>query len=152
MSGAGRLAALLLGAWLASATPALALERAESASAEQNYVLFCGGCHGVAGTGVARKVPALNRTVGRFLRADGGRELLLRFPGVVNSALSDAALAEVMNYCVGRFASDARPVDFRPYSAAEVHAARNDPLVNVQRSRRELLQRLGLPADEAGEY
>lgn len=152
MTVPGRLVVPLLGAWFASAAPAVALERAESASAEQNYVLFCGGCHGVAGTGVAHKVPALNRTVGRFLRADGGREVLLRFPGVVNSALSDAALAEVMNYCVTRFAAEARPADFRPYSAAEIHAARGNPLLNVQRSRRELLQRLGLAADEAGDY
>jgi len=152
MNGPARLAVPLLGAWFASAAPTAALERAESASAEQNYVLFCGGCHGVAGTGVAHKVPALNRSVGRFLRVDGGREVLLRFPGVVNSALSDAALAEVMNYCVTRFAAEARPADFRPYSAAEIHAARNNPLLNVQRSRRELLQRLGLPADEAGDY
>ena len=142
----------LLGVALAAVPAARALERPESADVRQNYLLFCGGCHGVAGSGVPHKVPALNRTLGRFLRADGGRELLLHFPGVVNSALSDAALADVMNWCVARFASAERPVDFVPYSAAEVHAARSKPLLNIQRSRRELMQRLGLPADEASDY
>ena len=59
-------------------------------------MLFWGGCDGVDGRGVAHRVPPLSGALGRFLRVDGGRELLLRFPGVANSALSDAGLAAVM--------------------------------------------------------
>jgi cytochrome c553 len=149
---AHRALASALGALLAAAPVADALERPESSNVEQNYVLFCGGCHGVEGNGVPHKVPPLKGALGLFLRADGGRELLLRFPGVVNSALSDAALADVMNWCVTRFAGPERPADLRPYSPAEVRAARVSPLLNIQRSRSELMRRLGLPAREAADY
>ncbi len=148
-----RAASAVLGfALLAAAPVAGAIERPESSNVEQNYVLFCGGCHGVAGNGVPHRVPALNVTVGRFLRADGGRELLLRFPGVANSQLSDAALAEVMNLCVARFGGAERPANLRPYTAAEVHAARQSPALNIRASRAALMRRLGLPADEAADY
>jgi hypothetical protein len=146
-----RAVAPLIAALLAAA-PAAALERPESSNVEQNYVLFCGGCHGVAGSGVPHRVPALNVTLGRFLRVDGGRELLLRFPGVVNSQLSDAALADVMNLCVVRFAGADRPADLRPYTAAEIHAARQSPLLNIRASRADLMRRLGLPAGESADY
>lgn len=149
---AGRLRAGVLAALLAAAPATGALERPESADVEQNYVLFCGGCHGVEGGGVPHRVPPLAGALGAFLRADGGRELLLRFPGVVNSALSDAALADVMNWCVAKFAGPDRPAELRPYSAAEVRAARLNPLLNVQRSRRELMLRLGLPARATPDY
>jgi len=145
-------AAALVVATLTASSVAGALERPESANVEQNYVLFCGGCHGVGGNGVAHRVPALNVTIARFLRADGGRELLLRFPGVANSQLSDAALAEVMNLCVARFGGADRPQGLRPYTAEEVHAARQSPLLNIRASRVELMRRLGLPADEAADY
>jgi len=115
-------------------------------------VLFCGGCHGVAGAGVTHRVPALSVTIARFLRADGGRELLLRFPGVTNSQLSDRALADVMNLCVARFGGADPPPGLRPYTAEEVHAARLSPLLNIKRSRAQLMLRLGLPPDEAAGY
>jgi cytochrome c553 len=142
----------VVGALLAAAPIADALERPESSNVEQNYVLFCGGCHGVDGTGVPHRVPPLKGTLGLFLRADGGRELLLRFPGVVNSQLSDAALAAVMNWCVARFAAADTPADLRPYSSDEVRAARASPVLNIQRSRSELMQKLGLPARDAVAY
>ncbi|MBS0374125.1 MAG: cytochrome C [Proteobacteria bacterium] len=140
------------GLLLATAFPAAALDRPESADVAQNYVLFCGGCHGLDGAGVRHRVPALRDTVGRFLRADGGRELLLRFPGVTNSQLSDAGLAAVMNWCVARFGGDDRSAAPAPYTAAEVRAARSEPLLNVRVSRAAFMRRAGVPADEAGEY
>lgn len=152
MSWARHAVAPVAAALLAAAPWAGALERPESSNAEQNYLLFCGGCHGVAGTGVPHRVPALSVTVRRFLRAEGGRELLLRFPGVANSQLSDRALAEVMNLCVTRFAGADRPADLRPYSADEVHAARQSPFLNIKRSRAELMRRAGLPPEEAADY
>jgi hypothetical protein len=139
-------------ALLSAAPVAGALERPVSSNVEQNYLLFCGGCHGVAGGGVPHRVPALKDTLGRFLRADGGRELLLRFPGVLNSQLSDAALAQVMNWCVATFAGPESPTELRPYSADEVRSARALPPLNTHRSRSELLRRTGLPGGEAADY
>lgn len=142
----------VLGAWLAALPTAGALERPESSNVEQNYLLFCAGCHRVEGTGVAGRVPPLRGALGRFLRVEGGRELLLRFPGVANSALSDAALADVMNWCLATFAGPERPADLLPYTAAEVRAARASPLLNIQRSRAELMNKLGLPPGAAAAY
>ena len=152
MSGVRRRLVAALGASLAAAPAAGALERPESSNVGQNYLLFCGGCHGVDGRGVTHRVPPLNGALGRFLRVDGGRELLLRFPGVANSALSDAGLAAVMNWCLATFAGPERPADLVPYSAAEVHAARTSPALNIQRSRAELMHRLGLPDEAAAGY
>lgn len=150
---ARRFAVALGAAFSFAVPPAAALERPESAtSPEQNYVLFCGGCHGVAGDGVARRVPALKDTLGRFLRVDGGRELLLYFPGVANSQLTDTALAAVMNWCIERFAGADRPAGLRPYTASEVREARANPQLNIQRSRREIMVRAGVPADAAATY
>jgi mono/diheme cytochrome c family protein len=152
VSRARPLVGVALGAWLAAVPHASALERPESSNVAQNYLLFCGGCHGADGRGVAHRVPPLNGALGRFLRVDGGRELLLRFPGVANSALSDAALAEVMNWCLATFAGPERPAALAPYSAADVRAARASPALNIRRSRAELMRRLGLPDDEAAAY
>jgi mono/diheme cytochrome c family protein len=140
--------ALALAALLAAAPRAVALERPESSNVEQNFLLFCGGCHGLEGRGVPHKVPALKDTMPRFLRAEGGRELLLHFPGVSNSQLSDAGLAAVMNWCVARFGGPDVPPGLSPYTAAEVRAARDHPVLNVQLSRRELMRRLGVPEEE----
>ncbi|MBS0393006.1 MAG: cytochrome c [Proteobacteria bacterium] len=125
-----------------------ALERPESSDVRQNYVLFCGGCHGQAGTGVRHRVPALRETMPRFLSAQGGRELLLHFPGVANSQLSDHALANVMNWCVGEFAPEAASAT-QPYTAAEVHAARATPTLNIQRQRAEFMRAAGIPPGES---
>ncbi len=141
--------ALVLAA-LAGAPAASALERPESSDVRQNYVLFCGGCHGLAGTGVHHRVPALRETLPRFLRAQGGRELLLHFPGVTNSQLSDRALADVMNWCLTEFAADAASAA-RPYTAEEVRAARATPTLGIQRQRAEFMRAAGIPP-EASDY
>ncbi len=151
MNAAPRLAASLV---LALATAHVAaLERPESTNTAQNYLLFCGGCHGDGGHGVPHKVPALNGAIGRFLTVDGGREFLLRVPGVANSQLSDAALTAVMNLCIDKFADSGRGTNFRPYSVAEVTAARRQPLLAVSQARRVLLRKAGVAESElAADY
>jgi hypothetical protein len=135
------------------ATPVVALERPESKDVAQNYLLFCGGCHGDAGRGVPHKVPVLNGSMGRYLKVEGGREFLLRVPGVANSQLSDGALTDVMNLCIHKFADDGRGTDFKPYTVAEVTAARRHPLLAVSRMRRELLLKAGVSETElSGDY
>jgi hypothetical protein len=147
----------LLAALLAAAlmpVGASALERPESASnVAQNYLLFCGGCHGDAGTGVPHKVPALAGKVGRFLRVEGGREFLLRVPGVANSQLSPGAVAAVMNLCLEKFTSPLERSGVAPYTAGEVQQARRQPMISVERTRQVLLTRAGVSAAEiAADY
>ncbi len=122
-----------------------ALERPESATnVAQNYVLFCGGCHGDAGRGVPHKVPALAGKIGRYLHVDGGREFLIRVPGVANSQLSDAAAAAVMNLCLEKFTAPAERAGIAPYTAADIAAARRQPMLEVERVRHALLAQAGV--------
>ena len=100
-----------------------------------NYMLQCQGCHGAEGRGAPGAVPSLEG-VGRFLRVPGGREYLVRVPGSSQSALTDAELAEVLNWIVGEF----DPGDFVPYAADEVARVRRPPLDDVDGVRRELLR------------
>ena len=127
---------LLVAAHLACATGA----RAGSPSLD--YALNCQGCHRADGTGTAGSVPALAGSVGTFLRVPGGREFLVRVPGVAQAALDDAALADVLNWILERFGRDDLPQGFVPYAAAEVGRLRHQPLTNVQRVRRELIDAL----------
>ena len=136
------------GAALATVTAvapvARALERPESGDVAQNYVLFCAGCHGLDGAGAAGHVPPLRESFARLLSVPGGREFLLRVPGVSNSALSDAALAAVMNWCVRRFAGEQVAARQPLYTPAELAAARREPLLAMRRTRSGLLARAGV--------
>ena len=122
---------------------AIALALCFSASAARaetprvNYMLQCQGCHGAEGRGAPGTVPSLEG-VGRFLGVPGGREYLVRVPGSSQSALSDAELAEVLNWMVREF----DPRDFVPYGAEEVARVRRPPLDDVDGVRRELLRRI----------
>ena len=77
--------------------------------------------------------------VGRFLNTTAGREYLVRVPGSAVSALSDADLAEVLNWIVLEFARDSVTQPFQPYTAEEVGSLRQNPLYEVEQYRTELL-------------
>jgi mono/diheme cytochrome c family protein len=111
----------------------------------QNWTLNCQGCHRIDGSGDVRTAPSLAGIVAQFLRVPGGREYLARVPGVATSPLSDADLAEVMNWMLWRFDAQHLPADFTPYSAAEIHTLRAAPLrLEANQRRTELLDRLEL--------
>ena len=114
----------------------------------QNWTLNCQGCH-VNGTGSAATAPRLAGTVARFVSVPGGREYLGRVPGVATSPLSDADLAEVMNWMLWRFDKEHLPARFRPFSAAEIGALRTQPLrLEASQMRAQLLHKaneLGTP-------
>ena len=127
-----RVAALIVA--LCGAGPALA------GSPAVDYALNCQGCHLDDGSGTPGSVPPLAGSVGRFTRVPGGREFIVRVPGVATSALDDASLAAVLNWMLERFGKPDVPADFRPYAAAEVGTLRQKPLTNVDRVRAELLR------------
>ena len=111
-----------------------------AASPAVDYALNCQGCHLEDGAGTPGSVPPLAGSVGRFLHVSGGREYLVRVPGVAQAPLDDAALAAVLNWMLHRFGAPQVPADFRPYTADEVRALRNAPLTNVDRVRADLLR------------
>jgi len=111
-----------------------------AASPAFDYALHCRGCHLEDGSGTPGSVPALAGSVGRFVRVPGGREYLLRVPGVAQSALDDAALAALLNWMLHRFSAAELPPDFVPYTAEEVGRGRRNPLTDVEGARRTLVE------------
>ena len=127
---------LLIAVWVAA--PAFATEAAQAA-----YMLNCQGCHLEDGRGYpARQVPSFRGQLGKYLRVPGGREFLVRVPGSAQTGLSDAQLAQVLNWMLRTFSPEQLPSDFSAYSASEVHPLRQQPLVNVTQVRRALLARV----------
>jgi len=104
-----------------------------------DYAVTCQGCHRADGGGTPGTVPALAGSVGKFLRVPGGREFLVRVPGVAQAPLDDAALAAVLNWMLERFGQDDVPKAFVPYAAEEVSRLRRRQLTDVQGVRRQLV-------------
>jgi mono/diheme cytochrome c family protein len=113
------------------AAPALAGPRLD-------YTLNCMGCHGVDGAGAPPEIPQLRDRIGYYLDVDGGRSYLVQVPGSRQSALSDAALADVLNWMLERFAGASMPAGVQPYSEAEVSRLRAEPVNDIAAVRRDL--------------
>jgi mono/diheme cytochrome c family protein len=136
----------MLSRWrvLAAALIVAAAAAARAGEPSVDYALNCQGCHRADGAGTPGSVPALAGSVGRFLRVPGGREFLVRVPGVSQSALDDASLAAVLNWILERFGGE-MPPGFARYEAAEVGALRRDPLTDVERMRAGLIEAIERP-------
>lgn len=96
--------------------------------ARQHYMLQCQGCHRPDGTGTITTAPPMTGMVARFLAVPGGREYIVRVPGVATAVLTDIELAELLNWTLYRFDAANVPASFQPYTAAEVGALRRHPL------------------------
>jgi cytochrome c553 len=126
---------------LLAALASLAAAATACASPEQDYILYCRGCHGAEAEGVAGKIPPLAGALARFMRAPEGRSYVLRVPGAANSALTDAQLAGVLNWLAARYpAADAPHV--APFTTEEVARTRHTPLADVLATRREVVRAL----------
>jgi len=112
-----------------------------AASPAQQYMLYCMGCHGVRGLGVAGKVPPLT-SLGRFMRRASGRDYVLRVPGAANSALSDADLAAVLNWAAQSFGDSGQGSAANPFTVDEVSRARHHPLAAVREARSAVIREL----------
>ncbi len=103
---------------------AIAISATARAESPQNlYTLNCWGCHRANGEGIPGTAPPL-KNAADFLRVPGGREYLIRVPGVSQSMLDDADAAMVMNWILENFSKGRVPPDFKPYTAGEIHQAR----------------------------
>ena len=116
---------------------------ANPARAESNYRLHCQGCHGPEASGSRNgEVPAMRGFIGHFLKVDGGRAFLVRVPGSANAGLTDAALAELLNWLLASMSAEQTPADFVPYRAEEVASWRQAPLQDPAAERLTLIRRL----------
>lgn len=112
---------------------------ADAQAPRTQYLLRCSGCHGADGAGSpTANVPDM-RQLGQFLRLDGGREFLVKVPGVTGSGLDDAQIAAVTNWMLRELAGASVPPDFAPYTEDEIARARRDPLHDVARARAALV-------------
>lgn len=114
---------------------------APTTHARARWVLHCAGCHGVDGAGsTLGRVPDLRR-VGAFLQVDGGRDFVIKVPGVMGSGLDDAQVAEVTNWLLATLAPGSVPAGHQPFDATEVSRARGQPLTDVAGERQRLVER-----------
>jgi len=102
----------------------LAADAPPTRSAQTMWMLNCQGCHRADGGGTGNQVPAMPGIVARFLTVPGGREYLIRVPGVATSPLTDDALAVLVNWMLEKFDPENIPADFTPYVPAEVSSLR----------------------------
>jgi mono/diheme cytochrome c family protein len=111
---------------LLAVAPAFA---SDESALQHDYLLSCGGCHGLDGAGSAH-VPSL-RGVDRLLARSGGRDYVLRVPGAASAPLSDARLAALLDWVFRHFDNHAAP----QFTAAEVGAARTQPWLDPKAAR-----------------
>ncbi|WP_419710066.1 cytochrome C [Pseudomonas sp. NFX224] len=123
-----------------------------------NYQLQCAGCHLGDGTGsAANDTPRMKGFVGNFLKVPGGREFLVRVPGMSQSALNNAQLADLLNWLMREdgMAGKSMPADYQPYSAEEVATLRAKTMLNLPGTRGELIKAMrgqGIAIDDGMNY
>lgn len=116
--------------------------RLASASPAQDYMLYCMGCHGSQAQGVPGRIPPLAHSLAHFMRTPAGRNYVLRVPGAASSVLSDAQLAEVLNWLATRYNAEELGAGVMPFTAEEVTLARHTPLADVLATRRAVVSAL----------
>jgi mono/diheme cytochrome c family protein len=107
--------------------------------AKVNYMLNCQGCHQADGSGLPGNVPSMRGFAGRFLQVAGGREFLVQVPGSSNSPLSNAQLAELLNWILLTMSPEQLGKGFLYYTEAEVAEMRKHVLVDVGQTRANLV-------------
>jgi len=124
-----------MGLIFVAGTPVLAYEP------RINYMLQCLGCHGPDGRGEPGHVPSIRSTLAPLARFAAGRRYLVQVPGVALSALSDRDLAALLNWMIPTLGK-VKPEGFRGFTAAEIARYRRQPLVEISKTRAQLMRQL----------
>jgi cytochrome c553 len=150
---AGGIAFLLTAAGIAWSASGPTRDVSSLTSAQTNYLERCGGCHGIQGHSAPNEVPTLQGQVGYFLCTPEARAYLIRLPSVATSPLSDAELAELMNFVVFELGGGVEsPARYPRFSDAEVGTLRTRPLKDIALASyraelvEQLISRCGAPA------
>ncbi len=136
MSHSGHVCGLLLGSCMIGALLPAVVAAEEPQVA---YWLHCAGCHRLDGTSAPPEIPTLVDEPGRIAGLPGGREYLMRIPGVAQAGLGDEKLAEVLNFMLEAFSAATTPADFEPFTSEEVGRARQQVLIDPLKSRAEIV-------------
>lgn len=119
----------------------MAAAQPPSRSPRTNYMTNCQGCHLPGGEGMYGKVPPMRGHLANFLTVPGGREFLIRVPGVANSTLNDSDLTALMNWLVPAMGPDV-PGGFVPYTSDEINRLRRMRLQDVKTLRAALIEQM----------
>jgi len=76
------------------------------------------------------------------MRLPEGRAYLMHVPGASNSVLSDAELADVLNWLLIRFDADDLPADVDWFTADDLSRGRRPALTAVRAERQTIVARL----------
>jgi mono/diheme cytochrome c family protein len=108
-----------------------------------NYALQCMGCHTPDGAGVPDRVPSIRDTLVPFAGMAEGRRYLVQVPGSAQSTLSNAELAELLNWMIRNLTGVTPPSTLAPFTEQEVRQYRASTLSQVRATRERLLRTLG---------
>ena len=106
----------------------------------QIYATNCQGCHGDLGSS-AKEIPTLAGRVGYFARLPVGRRYLVQVPNVALNPSSDEDIAAVLNWVLMTYSRAQLPLNFEPYTAAEVSELRKTR-IDVIAERERVVQEL----------
>lgn len=114
-----------------------------------NWILNCQGCHQPDASGSAGGAPNMAGVVAKFLSVEGGREFLIRVPGVANAPLDAHQLADLVNWMLVTFDAENLPEGFEPFTAEEIAGLRSRPYIEeAEVIRAALLERIEKRKDE----
>ncbi len=97
-------------------------------------------------------IPQFRNFVGAFASDEAGRTYVLHVPGVSSADLSNAEIADVMNYIMKTWGGTSLRSDFVEFTADEVAVRRAQPVADVVLLRREIVQRLTAAGVVTAEY
>jgi hypothetical protein len=110
-----------------------------------NYALQCMGCHTPDGGGVPDRVPSIKDTLVPLAGMAEGRRYLVQVPGSAQSTLTNAELAELLNWMIHTLSVVTPPKNLAPFTEAEVTEYRSHTLTQVRATRERLLAASGAP-------
>lgn len=120
---------------------------------EHNYTLWCTGCHRPDGAGNPQGgIPDFRNSVGYFAALPEGRMYLTHVPGVMDSGLDPAGIAEVLNYVINRWGGDSIPDDYVPFTTSEVETLLETEIHDVVPLRRRLVKQMEQQGISVADY
>jgi mono/diheme cytochrome c family protein len=134
---------LRLGVVLTAVLASIAWHQAFANEPQVNFALHCMGCHTPDGSGVEGRVPSMRDSLVPLSAIPEGRRYLVQVPGSSQSTLSDAELAEVLNWMIRNLSNVKPPPSLSSFTAPEVAAYRTQTLSQVRATRERLLRSAG---------
>ena len=128
--------------WLSVVSAAPPEFEQHASRARVNFALYCAGCHQMSGKGAPDVVPDLGEYLGQFAQNPASRSFLAQVPGASSSPLSNADLAQVINWILYTMNEDQLRSDFKPYTTEEVAEYRKTPLLEVIPVRDALVEKI----------